>query len=278
MQLSPRYGTDPVIVMDGPAAAIAAPVIAQRRRLAATLEDFGPEQWSHPSRCEGWTNRDVIIHLDSTNTFWQLSIDSGLSGEPTRFLASFDPVTSPADLVDAQQGSSSDEVCAGFRASTDALCATLEFLDDAAWSALAEAPPGHLAISEVAHHALWDSWVHERDILVPLGIGQTLDAAEVAACLRYVAALGPAMAINHGRSNEGSLLVTATDPDLQVRVDVGKHVSISNSDVPADFRIEGDAATLVDAFSLRGDLAGEWADAARWLLGGLADAFDLEAP
>ena len=38
MQLTPRYGSDPLIVLDGPPAAIVAPVIAQRRRLVEVLE------------------------------------------------------------------------------------------------------------------------------------------------------------------------------------------------------------------------------------------------
>lgn len=46
------------------------------------------------------------------------------------------------------------------------LLGSLEAVD---WEALAEAPPGHITVSAVTHHALWDSWIHERDVLLPLG-------------------------------------------------------------------------------------------------------------
>src|SRR3954454_14509808 len=100
MLLRPRYGTDPVIVLDGDPAAIAEPAIRQRRRLSRLVAEFDDEQWAHPSRCAGWASRDVILHLDSTNNFWTFSIDQGRRGRPTSFLATFDPVASPVQLVD----------------------------------------------------------------------------------------------------------------------------------------------------------------------------------
>ena len=83
-------------------------------------------------------------------------------------------------------------------ASTEALCRQFETLDDGGWSTLAEAPHGHVTISAMALHALWDSWVHERDILLPLGLAPEHHDDEVAASLRYAAALGPAFALSRG--------------------------------------------------------------------------------
>ena len=226
MQLTPRYGAQPVITLDGPPAAIAGPLIRQRRRLATALASFTDEQWSHPSRCAGWSNRDVIVHLDSTNTFWSMSIAAGVHGEPTRFLATFDPVASPAQLVAGSGDVSTGEVLARFVASTDALVGLCSSLDHAGWSAAAEAPPGHVSVSAVAHHALWDSWVHERDVLVPLGLAPEPEADEVAACLRYVAALGPALALNRGAAGSGVLAIDATGPDVVVVVDIGEEVVV----------------------------------------------------
>ncbi len=99
MQLTPRYGPDPVITLDVAPAEILQPTVRQRARLAAALGAFSDEQWVHPSRCDGWSSRDLIVHLDSTNRFWSYSIAAGLRGEPTRLLATFDPVASPAELV-----------------------------------------------------------------------------------------------------------------------------------------------------------------------------------
>ena len=130
MQLHPRYGADPVISLDGSPAAIAEPAVRQRRRLAETLATFTDDQWAHPSRCEGWSGRDVIVHLDSTNSFWTYSIEAGLRGEPTTLLATFDPVASPAEFVDASTGRSADEVLESFLASAEALIDLLASLDE----------------------------------------------------------------------------------------------------------------------------------------------------
>ena len=119
MQLNPRYGTDPLITLDGSPAAILEPAVRQRRRLAATVATLTDEQWAHPSRCDGWSSRDVIVHLDTTNSFWAFSIAQGLKGEPTQFLATFDPVASPAQMVADAGDVSADEVLDRFVASTD---------------------------------------------------------------------------------------------------------------------------------------------------------------
>lgn len=278
MQLTPRYGAQPVITLDGPPAAIAGPLIRQRRRLATALASFTDEQWSHPSRCAGWSNRDVIVHLDSTNTFWSMSIAAGVHGEPTRFLATFDPVASPAQLVAGSGDVSTGEVLARFVASTDALVGLCSSLDHAGWSAAAEAPPGHVSVSAVAHHALWDSWVHERDVLVPLGLAPEPEADEVAACLRYVAALGPALALNRGAAGSGVLAIDATGPDVVVVVDIGEQVVVraGAAGAPtAELRLAGDAVELLEALSVRRPLTQLIPADSAWMLRGLSDTFDV---
>ncbi|HXH56539.1 maleylpyruvate isomerase N-terminal domain-containing protein [Iamia sp.] len=281
MQLTPRYDTDPVIVLDGPPGAIAEPAIRQRRRLLDTVRGFDSEQWARPSRCEGWSNRDVIAHLDTTNGFWSFAIDAGRRGEPTRFLATFDPVTSPAHLVADAQDLSDDEVFARFESSTTDLIDLLTVLDSEAWTLPAEAPPSHLATTALVHHALWDSWVRERDILLPLGTTPGVEADEVAACLRYAAALGPAFAANDGATTTGTLAVVTTDPEVAFEVTIAHQVHVrsvrphgTGRDGPTPYLVlTGPAVDLLEAFSIRGPFPPVRDDQAR-MLSGLARAFD----
>lgn len=277
MQLTPRYGNDPIITLDGSPSDILAPVTRQRRRFAASLENLTGEQWDHPSRCAGWSNRDVVIHVDSTNSFWAFSISAGLKGEPTRFLATFDPVTSPAQLVAGSQKLTSREVLDRFTASTAALEATLKSLTADQWSTLAEAPPGHVSISAVAHHALWDSWVHERDVLLPLGIEQTREDDEIIASLRYAAALAPGFAISRGSHENGTLAIETTAPDTGFLVDVRDHVHVRVGTGDADLRLDGDAIDLVEALSIRAPLVQEIPARYKWMVNGLAEIFDVES-
>lgn len=275
MKLSPRYGSDPLISLDGSPRDIAGPAVRQRRRLAEAVAAFTTDEWASPSRCEGWSARDVIVHLDSTNTFWTYSITAGRRGEPSRFLADFDPAASPAQLVAASKDTA-EEVLARFSASNSELIRVIESLDDDDWSALAEAPPGHLSVSAVAHHALWDSWVHERDILLPLGVEPAEEADEITACLRYAAALGPALAAIGDPGTRGTLAIDATEPHLAIVVDVGERVDVrSGTATDVDLRLTGKAVDLVDALSIRRPFEQPIPDESAWLLRGVAEAFQL---
>jgi uncharacterized protein (TIGR03083 family) len=276
VQLDPHYGADPIIVLDGDPLAIVAPTIRQRQRLAATVAEFTDEQWSHPTRCEGWSARDVIVHLDSTNFFWTLSIAAGLRGEPTRYLSTFDPVASPATSV-AQFGDLSfAEVRDRFLESTDTLVRQLEALDTDACTMLAEAPPGHVAISSVLHHALWDAWVHERDILLPVGREPEREVDEVRACLRWVAALGPALALSRGDARTGRLVIEASDPDVAALVEIDDRVVVTEGSGHADVALQGDAVELVDALSIRRPLDQAVPADGVWMLQGLAATFESQ--
>ena len=276
MQQTPRYGADPVIVLDGSPADVLEPVARQRRRLAAVVSSFTDEQWARPSRCVGWSNRDVIAHLDTTNGFWVFSIASGLRGEPSRLLLGFDPAATPAQLVAASDGVPTGQVLEQFLASTDSLLDVLTSLDDAGWSTLAETPAGHLSVSAVAHHALWDSWVHERDILLPLGDTPDEEADEIAASIRYVAALSPAMVLNRGAAQRGAFAIHVTDPDLQVVVDVGDEVLVRSGEADVELTLTGDAVALLEALSVRAPLDQPVPPAASWMVSGLAEAFAAE--
>ncbi len=274
MQLAPRYGSTSVVDLDGPPSGIAAPTVRQRRRLLEAVSSFDDAQWAHPSRCAGWTARDVILHLDSTNSFWAYSIMAGLKGEPSRFLTSFDPVASPAQMVAGEADIAPSAVLQRFTASTEQLEAVLLSLDDVGWTTLAEAPPGHITVSALAHHALWDSWVHERDILLPQGIAPAEEADEIAASLRYVAALGPALAIGHGATERGSFAVHTTDPAVSFVVDIDDTVHVHDGEGDPAFGLGGGSVELLEALSVRAPLRASVPSGAAWMLRGLLETFD----
>lgn len=276
MQLTPRYGNDPIITLDGTPSDIFAPVTRQRRRFAAALAALTDEQWDHPSRCEGWSNRDVVIHVDSTNSFWAFSIAAGLKGEPTQFLATFDPVKAPAQLVAGSQQLTSREVLDKFKASTVAFDATLQSLTGDDWSKLAEAPPGHVSISTLAHHALWDSWVHERDVLLPLGIAQSIEDDELTAILRYAAALAPAFVISRGAAEKGTLAVQTTSPNTTVVVEIDDHVHVRGGTGAADVLLSGETLGLIESLSIRAPFAHNIPASYKWMVNGLAEVFDVD--
>ena len=167
-----RQYYDPVtlVVADdlGPAVE---PWLRHRRRLLASLEDLTDEQWRGETRCVDWDVHGVISHLVNVDGFWVLSLSAAQAGQaPTKYLTGFDPSSSTDGLVDAMRGLSPSELLVQFRTGTDALVATVESFTSDDWRATGESPLGHIPARFLLGHALWDSWLHERDIFEPLGI------------------------------------------------------------------------------------------------------------
>jgi len=272
MLLQPRYGSNPVITLDGSPGEIAAPSIRQRERLLGVLATLSDEQWNAPSRCEGWTIRDCMVHLESTNGYWETSIRAGVAGTPTEFLASFDPAASPAAMVAASELSPS-EVIDKMRASAQALNDLLGSLAAEDWEALAEAPPGHISVSAVTHHALWDSWVHERDVLLPLGLDVAEEPDEIEACLRYASALALSFGLMSGQQNDLAFSVDVTGPSVSFDATVTNVVAITRGATSGDVAT-GDAVELLEAVSRRAPFGTSTPEAIQRAFDGLGRAFD----
>jgi uncharacterized protein (TIGR03083 family) len=278
MLLRPRYDGPPIISIKGKAGDQLAPVTRQRRRFETMLEGLSGSGWLSPTRCESWTVQDVVAHLVGVNAFWHASVRAGLAGTPTRVLAGFDPASTPDLMVGPMRELAPKEILDQFVSSNDAFLGVLAELDESGWEAMAESPPGHVPIRLLAHHALWDSWIHERDVALPLGLTPPIEPDEVGSCLRYAAALSPAFKIESGHPLSGTFAVEATDPSVCCVLDVGESVSvrddIASPEMPC---LRGDAVTLVEALSIRAPLPpgapSQWVQ----LLEGLAIAFTGEA-
>jgi uncharacterized protein (TIGR03083 family) len=276
MEVAPRYDADPWITIDGPVDDQGEPMARQRRRLEQELGALTDEQWRAPSRCEGWTVQDVVAHLIGTNGFWQISIASGVAGSPTKYLVGFDPVATPAQMVEPMRAMTPAETLAELAKSTDGLLGTVEALDERGWAATGESPVGHVRMRELAHHALWDSWIHERDVLLPLGIAPVEEPDEVLSSLRYVAALTAALSIPGGEGRTGSIVLEATDPDARYVLDLDDAVHLHEGDAPdGALVLRGRAVDLVEILSIRAPFTLDVPEDQRWMLGGLARLFDV---
>jgi uncharacterized protein (TIGR03083 family) len=279
MLLSPRYEGPPILSIAGEPDDQVAPVVRQRRRLEAMLVNLSEHDWVSASRCAGWTVQDVVAHIVGVNRFWHASLLAGLAGAPTRILAGFDPATTPPLLVAPMRALTPRELLDQFVSSNDAFLAIVAELDNSGWALLAESPAGHVPIRLLACHALWDCWVHERDIALPLGLNPATEPDEVGSCLRYAAALSPALSIGSGQTFADVFAVEASDPDVCFVLDVTDSVAVHDGTTPRDAPcLRGDAVTLVESLSIRRPLPSsappEWVK----LLGGLADVFDAEMP
>jgi uncharacterized protein (TIGR03083 family) len=277
VRLTPSYGRRAPLTIDGEAGDQAVPVTRQRRRLEAMLAGLDEPQWNSASRCGGWSVQDVVAHLAGVNAFWEASVRAGLAGSPTQVLAQFDPVAHPPQLIEPLRGLAPADVLEQFARSNAVLLDALASLRDGDWEVLAESPVGHVSMRLLAHHALWDCWVHERDIAIPLGLAAVVEPDEVTSCLRYAAALGPVLALSwpEDRRVEGAFGVTATAPGCAMTITIGSEVRVFRGAPPATAPcLRGDAAALVEALSVRAELPGDTPPEWHALVGSLATVFD----
>lgn len=277
MLLSPRYDGPPILAFEGPDPDPLVPVVRQRRRLEAILATLDDAGWGAPSRCDGWTVQDVVAHLAGVTAFWEGSVTAGLNGTPTTILAAFDPAATPPMMVEGMRSLSPTEVLARFVSSNDGFLGVISTLDDAGWSTVAEAPPGHVSIRRLSEHALWDSWVHERDIVLPLGGTPVEEADEVLVSLRYATALSPALAFGADGPATGVFAVETTDPSASFVLEVDESVVVRDGPAPDGAAcLRGPAVDLLEAVSIRSPLPASAPDDWWRLVNGLATAFDSD--
>jgi putative oxidoreductase len=285
MKIQPRYGTDPItnshppiVSYAGDPAALAVPFVRQRLRLVRMLAGFSPAQWATPSRCAGWTNRHVVQHLVTADGFWAYSISRACRGEPSRGLADFDPVAGPAAMVEAAAEQSPGQLLAAYEQTAGKLADLIGSLTPGQWLLTGETALGHVSVGAVVRHAIWDGWVHERDIALGAGSTPPAEADELDAALRCVAALGAACGVLLGDLAGRRLAATVTtrDPAIGFTVEVdGAAVRVAEDSIPGvPVAIEGRAVDVLDALSLRGPQPLRLAPGCQWLTAGLARSFE----
>ena len=52
---------------------------AEAARLDAYFSALGPADWAKPSRCEGWSVRDVLAHLTASEAYNHASLEGTVS-------------------------------------------------------------------------------------------------------------------------------------------------------------------------------------------------------
>ena len=138
----------------------------QRERFVAVLRGFCPDAWAAPTRCADWSAHDVVRHLCDANT-----LVAGTSPGDRRLdiTAGFDPRVTPRRWAAMPADESCEATLRRFMTTTEEMLGQLR-----AWLAQdrrfdVHLPYGAMDWTVLALHAYWDSWIHERDVLLAQG-------------------------------------------------------------------------------------------------------------
>jgi uncharacterized protein (TIGR03083 family) len=155
----------------------------QRQRFAAVLRGFGSSDWAAPTRCAEWSAQDVVRHLCDAN---MKAIAMGPDDRTLDRAAGFDPRVTPRQWLAASAGEPPDATLSRFVATTkERLAADRARLAQGRRFEV-RLPYGSVDWKVRELHGFWDSWVHERDVLLARGTEHPTDGEAT----RYAAAYG----------------------------------------------------------------------------------------
>jgi uncharacterized protein (TIGR03083 family) len=138
----------------------------QRRRFVAVLQGFGPDDWAAPTRCADWAAHDVVRHLCDGNA---IGAGAGPDDRTLDLTAGFDPRTTPRGWLTASAGESPGGTLRRFVATTEELLAVLRARLAQGRTFDVRLPYGPMDWTVFLLHGFWDSWLHERDVLLARG-------------------------------------------------------------------------------------------------------------
>lgn len=238
------------MVAPSTAAAVSAAWAGHRERLRAWLRSLPDDAWNRPTRCSGWDTTGLAEHLISGSQFLGYTLHQAKKGEATRLLAAFDPQETPRMTAAMFSGLGPSDLLDALDETDARVAREVDAFNDADWLAPAEAPPGRVPARVSVNHFLFDSWVHERDLRLPVGESPPIDPSEAAAVLSYVAAIAGAarFAADDRERTAISFDVTTTDLDLCLHVErdaVATTVTIESAPT-GGARLAGPVGDLVD--------------------------------
>jgi uncharacterized protein (TIGR03083 family) len=158
---------------------------AHRRRFAEEVASLDEAALATPSRCHKWSVADVLRHLNDVDG-WMWDI---WAGRPPPLTGGFDPNTTPDEFVVAGRCIPDMEVRDRFVESSAKMAADVEGSGPERWGDPAISPLGFVPWWLSALHVFFDSWLHERDCFVPLGVDVPVVEREATPVLAYILGL-----------------------------------------------------------------------------------------
>jgi uncharacterized protein (TIGR03083 family) len=198
-------------------------VAQERTSLVAALTGVTAEQWTEPSRCDGWSERDVLAHL-------VFPLETSLPSLLLRMLRARFDFNRMADEAARGDSRAPAELLAAYRANVGHRFT----------------PPGF-----GAEAPLTDTVVHGDDMLVPLGVRREVAPEALTTVLAFLVSTKATLGFT-ARGRVVGLRFAATDVDWSSGT--GPEVTGRGADL---------ASAICGRPSALGDLAGDGLDTLR---------------
>ena len=137
-----------------------------------SCKDSVPSDWAAPTRCADWSAHEVVRHLCDANA---IGIAAGPDDGTLDTSERFDPRTSPRTWLAASAGESPGVTLDRFVATTGELFALARDRLAQGRRFDVRMPYGPMDWTVLMLHGFWDSWIHERDVLLARGIDHPTD-------------------------------------------------------------------------------------------------------
>jgi uncharacterized protein (TIGR03083 family) len=174
----------------------------QRQRFTAVLREFGPGDWTARTRCAAWSAHDVVRHLcDGTMKLAAVGPDD----HTLDLSAGFDPRVTPRSWPAVSASESPRATLTRFVAGTDGMLAMVRGRLARGDSFAVHLPYGTVDWTVLLLHGFWDSWLHERDILLPRDREHPTDGDATRYATAYGLFMAAAVAAMTGRPVQENL-------------------------------------------------------------------------
>ena len=242
----------------------------QRQRFIAVLQGFGPDDWAAPTRCADWSAHDVVRHLCDNNTT-AAAVEPG--DRTLDITAGFDPRITPRTWPAVSARETPGASFSRFLATTDELLALLR--DRLARGLRSDVclPYGPVDWTILMLHAFWDSWLHERDVLLARGIEHPTDGDATVCATAYGLFIAAAVASVFGAQVQEKLTLGGDGGGVfEVDSSDGVRLAVTRMTTAGP-----PAAEVADALAGRAPVAavlGDLPATSRAALSGMADFFN----
>lgn len=144
---------------------------AQQAELSGLLDALRPDDWSAPTRCDGWDVSDVVLHLAQSNEMAVASATGRFATAVAELSDGAGPAGSVDDgvarIVERERGIPTDELLERWSSGAARLLDVLNAMDlsrRVTWVA------GELSARTLATTRLAETWIHTGDVAGAVGV------------------------------------------------------------------------------------------------------------